>query len=182
MLLIVISEENKTKIALNRDEIVFKNYFIDNYNVLKDYAYYFLKDHHLAEDVSSEIMWKLWHMGADLMYISSVENYLLRSIKNRCLNILRVRQTVLMEHDDLNEQLIEHADPEKLLISSQEISKIKEAIDSLPRQTHKAFSLVKESQHTYKEAAEIMGVSVKTIDRHIQIAIKKLWLALKKNK
>jgi RNA polymerase sigma factor (sigma-70 family) len=179
MILNTLSTENKSKIALKRDEAVFKSYFIQNYKVYEKYAFGILKDRFLAEDVASEIMWKMWHLGEDLMHVANVEQYILKSIKNKCLNMMRVRQPLYVENRDLPDYADNSLNPETLMIEAQAVAKIQQAISELPEKTKQAFLLVKEEKMTYKEAAESMNISPKTVDRHIQNAIKKLFSFLK---
>ncbi|MCD8102203.1 MAG: RNA polymerase sigma factor [Alistipes sp.] len=77
--------------------------------------------------------------------------------------------------DHISFQLFEESvsvSPEYILISRQNVDKINSLIDSLPAKCKMAFKLVKEDKLTYKEAAEIMEVSVNTIDAHIFKAVK----------
>lgn len=178
-----LTEENKRKIALERRQDIFKSFFIANFSVLERYAVHFVKDKHIAEDISSEVMWKMWHLGSDLLHVSSVEFYLMRAVKNKCLNYLRIKQVTYLGHEELTDyQHTDNLNPENILISSERIAKIERAIEELPAKTRQAFRLVKDEHYSYKDAAEIMGISVKTVDRHIQIALQKLWNALKKKK
>ena len=179
MILTSLSTENKLKIAVERDEYVFKSYFITNYKVFEKYAFSFLKDKYLAEDVTSEVMWKMWHLGEDLLRIGNIEQYIFKSIKNKCLNMMRVRQPKFVNHDDVPEHADDSLNPEKLLIGAQAVAKIEKAISDLPEKTKQAFLLVKEEKLTYKQVAECMNISPKTVDRHIQNAVKKLFSFLK---
>lgn len=178
-----LTDDNKRKIALDRDELIFKAYFIANFKALEKYAVLFVKDKNFAEDIVSETMWRMWHLGSDLIHISSVESYLARSVKNKCLNFLRVKQNIYVSHDELADyNYFDQSCPEQLLISNERIKEIENAIDALPPKTQEAFKLIKDENYSYKEAAEIMGISIKTIDRHIQIATQKLWAILKHKK
>nr|WP_278653485.1 sigma-70 family RNA polymerase sigma factor [Bacteroides clarus] len=69
--------------------------------------------------------------------------------------------------------------PEDELISQEEISEINLAINSLPNKCKIAFKLVKENHLKYKEAAEILNISVKTLEAHLTTAMKKIREKLK---
>ncbi|MNR31047.1 RNA polymerase sigma factor [compost metagenome] len=116
------------------------------------------------------------------MNIVSLESYLLRAIKNKCLNLLRVRQLVLTDGIEYQDTLIDRNTPEDILISTESIQRIQRAVECLPPKTKEAFKLVKEEKKTYLETAETMGISKKTVDRHIQIALGKLWACMKEKK
>ena len=174
-----ITDIEKHKIGIDRDESVFKAYFVANYKVLKGYAMRILGDTHFAEDVASEVLWKLWHLGSDIVHIAALESYLLRSVKNKCLNLLRVRQLHYMDPADIKDTLVEWEHPQQLLMQEESLRRIENAIHSLSPKTKEAFLLVKEQRYSYKEVAEQLNISTKTVDRHVQIALQKLWLALK---
>lgn len=179
MILTTLSTEKKLKIALERDESVFKSYFIANYKMFEKYAFSYLKDKHLAEDVASEVMWKMWHIGEDLVHVANVEQYLFKAVKNKCLNMLRMKQLKYVEENELFEFADNSLNPESIFIQSQAVTKIEQAISKLPEKTKQAFLLVKEERFTYKQVAESMNISTKTVDRHIQNAVKKLFQGLK---
>lgn len=69
--------------------------------------------------------------------------------------------------------------PEDDLLSKEAISKINSAINSLPEKTKLTFKLIREDNLKYKEVADILGISVKTVEAHIGKAIRKLREALK---
>lgn len=176
-----LSEENKIEIAIKRRQKVFKSFFVDNFKVLEGYARSYVKDPYIAEDIASEAMWKMWYLGADLQHVTSIERYLMRTIKNKCLNYLRIRQAEYVGHEELDDyQFLDHLNPEDIFISNENVMEIENAITKLPAKTQQAFRLVKDENYSYQAAAEIMGISANTVDRHIQIAIQKLWCALKK--
>lgn len=178
-----LSDDNKREIAIERRQEVFKSFFVTNFKVLESYARFYVKDKYIAEDIASEVMWKMWHLGSDLQYVTSVELYLMQAIKNKCLNYLRIRQVEYVGHEELADyQFLDHLNPEDIFISNENLMEIEDAITKLPAKTQEAFRLVKDENYSYKDAAERMGISINTVDRHIQIAIQKLWCALKKKK
>lgn len=176
------TEEQRHKIAIMRDEYVFKQFFIQNIETLEQYALSIVRDDCHAEDIASEVFWEIWNMGPKLADIKSVPAYLFRATKNKCLNLLR-NKIIHYEPVEVHcNTLVDELSPESLLISREKTKEIERAIDQLSPKTKEAFLLVKDCQLTYKQAAETMGIAVKTVDRHIQIAIEKLYFLLKEKK
>lgn len=176
------NEEQKHKIGMMRDEYVFKQFFIKNYEVLRNYANAIVNDEYHAEDVTCEVLWEVWNMGSKLMQINSLKAYLYRAVKNKCINLLR-NKIIQYEPSEVHcDHLIDELSPEALLISTEKTREIERAIAQLSPKTKEAFLLVKDCQMTYKQAAETMGIAVKTVDRHIQIALEKLYFLLKAKK
>lgn len=177
-----LSFEDKQMIAIGRDERIFKKFFIQSFDGLKLYALSFIKDEDIAQDISCQILWKIWNLQERLIAIESLVPYMLRAIKNRCLNQIRNKSFEYSLHDIANDSFVDDISPESLLISKEKIAEIEQAIALLPAKTKQAFLLVKDQQLSYKEAATKMGIAVNTVDRHIQIALKKIYLQLKQKK
>lgn len=69
--------------------------------------------------------------------------------------------------------------PEDDLISNEAVNRINAAIEELPDKCKIAFKLVREDNMKYQDAAEILGISVKTLENHITAAVKKIRSKLK---
>ena len=64
--------------------------------------------------------------------------------------------------------------PEQIFISSEMLRQINAAIDSLPPKCKLIFLLVKEGNLKYREVAELLNLSVKTVEAQMSIALKKI--------
>lgn len=118
-------------------------------------------------------MW-LWEHRQTLQVETSLGRYLLKSVYHRSLNC--IKQKNLKNQADT----IFYEEIEKLIhgveaFQFQELSRrIKEAIDGLPTSYREAFLMHRFTKKSYKEIAEISGVSIKTIAYRIQQATKLL--------
>ncbi|MGJ1436030.1 sigma-70 family RNA polymerase sigma factor [Sphingobacterium siyangense] len=177
-----LSTEEKQMIAIGRDERIFKKFFIQNFDGLKLYAFSFIKDEDLAQDISCEILWKIWNLQERLLGIELLVPYILRAVKNKCLNHIRKKSIEYSLHDMAHDNFIDDISPESLLISKEKIAEIEHSISLLPAKTKQAFLLVKDEQLSYKQAAAKMGIAINTVDRHLQIALKKIYAQLKQKK
>jgi RNA polymerase sigma factor, sigma-70 family len=168
-----LSAEEKQMIAIGRDERIFKKFFIQNFDGLKLYAFSFIKDEDLAQDISCQILWKIWNLQERLLEIELLVPYILRAVKNGCLNQIRKKSIEYSLHDMAHDNFIDDISPESLLISKEKIAEIEHSISLLPAKTKQAFLLVKDEQLSYKQAAAKMGIAINTVDRHLQIDVKK---------
>ena len=66
-------------------------------------------------------------------------------------------------------------EPEVVLSTRQRFESIAEVVDHLPPRCREAFILVKFDGLSHAQAAERMGISVKTVEMHIQNALKACW-------
>ena len=64
--------------------------------------------------------------------------------------------------------------PETIYITQETVETLNAVINELPNKTKLAFHLVREDKMKYKEAAEILGVSIKTIEKQVASAVAKL--------
>ena len=69
--------------------------------------------------------------------------------------------------------------PEDDLISEETVNHINSAIEALPTKCKQAFKLVREDKMKYRDAAEVLGISVKTLENHLALAVKKIRSNLK---
>ena len=68
--------------------------------------------------------------------------------------------------------------PEQLLITSEAVKRIDHAIQNLPPRCKLIFKLVREDKLRYNDIAELLSISVKTIDNQMAIAVRKISSAI----
>jgi RNA polymerase sigma-70 factor (ECF subfamily) len=99
------------------------------------------------------------------------------AVKNRSLNSIseKARELIRAPFDDLDIEVGDMAaDPYNLLVTSEMMQKMQQAVESLPPRCKMIFKLVREDGLKYKEVADILNISVNTIDVQMAIAIKKI--------
>ncbi|RYY52721.1 MAG: sigma-70 family RNA polymerase sigma factor, partial [Chitinophagaceae bacterium] len=70
------------------------------------------------------------------------------------------------------------ADPYELMITTEMMKKMQDAIDGLPPRCKMIFKLVREDGLRYREVSEVLNISINTIDAQMAIAVKRICLAL----
>lgn len=159
----------------NKDKKAFEIVFNQLYRPLCGYANKFLDDPEVAEEVVQEVFVKFWEKCESIAPDSSLKSYLYRSVHNTCLNHLKhikVRDTYRQFVIDQ----MEYAQIESTTESNQpELEKrIYEAIDALPPQCSRIFKLSRFEGLKYKEIAEHLGLSIKTIEVQMGKALRVL--------
>lgn len=170
--------EIQKAIAFRSDEVAYQQLFLHFHDDLLFFSYSITKDMESAQDIVADLWVKVWTMGKDLVKIKNLKTYLYRAVKNTSLNYLSKRRY----EDEVHPLVVNHSSvntPEDIMISKETILKITKAIESLPPKCKMAFSLIRDNGCTYKEAAEIMEISVNTVDRHMQLALSKIHHAIK---
>lgn len=172
--------ELQRRLAVYDDESAYKELFLVYYKPLQQFAFSFTKSQELSEEIVSDVFLKIWEKRADLEAIGNLKVYLYVSIKNTALKyLLKQKRQVAISLDELDIELESfHWTPEELVLTAEMMKKIEEAINDLPPRCKIIFKLIKEDQLRYKEVAEILNVSVKTIDSQLAIALKKISKAI----
>ena len=135
----------------------------------------------IAEEITDDVFVKLW---ANRHHITEIENltvYLYVAVKNRSLNALsqKAKELIAAPFDYLDTTLDEFAaDPYDIMITSEMMTSMQHAIDDLPPRCKIIFKLIREDGLKYKDVADILTISVSTIDTQMAIAVKKICTAL----
>ena len=166
----------------------FNKLFNEYYRRFIHFAIGYLKDEQVAEDFVSEAFTVYWENRADLLPETNPPAYILKIIKNKCLNHIKhiqIQQRVTNELRDHSEWVLqtkistlEACDPD--FIFSKELQEIIDAaLDKLPEKTRQIFSLSRDKGLTYREIAEKTDLSQKAVEFHISKALHQLRVSLK---
>lgn len=142
------------------------------------YAYGITKDEASAYDVLQDVFLKLWEMRQKLNPESSLQSLLYTMTRNASLNVNRregylVHDDQVMELSDVKNAVSSHSSDEKL--DAQDLAeKIEGWIQELPERRKEAFILSRRHEFSHREISEIMGLSERTVNTHIFLALKHL--------
>jgi RNA polymerase sigma-19 factor, ECF subfamily len=133
-----------------------------------------------AEELTSDVFIRIWQRKHLLKGVNNAEFYLLKCARNRAFEFLRSnRSTFGLLDEDLHDFVMEWGlSPEQILISSEMVKYINKVIDQLAPKCKLIFLLVKEGNLKYREVAELLNISVKTVEAQMSIALKKISLSV----
>lgn len=139
-----------------------------------------LKDAELADEIVSDVMFRIWDLGSKLAQVENLNVYLFTATKNACLNHLSKEkwQRVLMDEGTQNEIADPGSNPEHQLLYNEIERKVEMAISNLPVQCQVVFRLIREQGFSHREVAVIAEISQNTIETHMRIALRKIKLSL----
>ena len=156
------------------DREAFKNLFDTYYASLCHYASHYLNDDSLSEEVVQELFVKIWEKRKSLDVDTSVKNYLFRATRNGCLNQIQHDKVRQLHGKKLKEALMSEDPATDYLITPEMILKLEEGIESLPEKRREIFRLSREEGLKYREIAEKLNISVKTVEVQMGLALKTL--------
>ncbi|MFT7034701.1 MAG: RNA polymerase sigma-70 factor (family 1) [Cyclobacteriaceae bacterium] len=130
----------------------------------------------MAEDIVLDMFTHLWQKRDSLAEITSIEKFLYVSTKNKAIDNLRLKKELISldAGSDNYKEFITQRDPEKLLIEEELFNTINEAVLALPEKCKLVYRMVKEEGLKYKEVAELLDISPKTVDNQVNHAMKKI--------
>ena len=148
------------------------------------FAIGFLKNKEIAEEIVSDVYVKIWNNRAHLEEIINLKSYLFICVRNGCLSHLRkVKNEKIIYTDSVNEySFLPVEGPEDSLIEKEIIEQIYAAIETLPCKCKLAFTLAKINGLKYREIAEVLDITEKTVNNHLILAVKKITELLNVNK
>ncbi|MFC0773367.1 RNA polymerase sigma factor [Terrimonas alba] len=130
---------------------------------------------HQAEEIVSDVFISIWQKREQLSGVENPIVFLYVCTKNLTLNALKKTKQQPLSYDALYDDALSIVpDVESHIISTQVAQKIENAIRSLPARCQLIFRLVKMDGLRYKEVAELMEISPKTVDAQLAIAVKKV--------
>lgn len=137
-----------------------------------------IPDESIAEDIAQDVFYELYRKRGDLNIQSSLKAYLRRAAVNRALNHLRDQKIRFAEEDAAPVQESYLAGAQQLIEAEQLQSRIDQAIDGLPARCRVIFVLSRFEELSYKEIAEHLDISPKTVENQIAKALRLLREAL----
>ncbi|MEJ6979981.1 RNA polymerase sigma-70 factor [Pedobacter sp. P351] len=164
------------KVSFNEDRRAFKQLFLFYYVNMLRLASSFVKSNEEAEEIVNDAFIKIWQNRSKLYQVNNLKVYLFVCVKNLCFNYLEKKKKLpIISIDDINFDPVDpHVYSEQRLYCLDLQSQIYNAIKQLTPQCQLVFQLVKEEGLKYREAAEVLNVSVKTVEYHIGNALKKI--------
>jgi RNA polymerase sigma-70 factor (family 1) len=136
----------------------------------------FVQNNQECEELASDVFVSLWTNRHKLADIADLDSYIFIIAKNKALNHLRKEKTELVDLETFQVDAFHNTEttPESIYITQETVKELNSAINELPQKTKLAFHLVREDKMKYKEAAEVLGVSIKTIEKQVASAVAKL--------
>lgn len=149
-------------------EVLFKSY----YSRLCGYANQFLKDVDASEEIVQDLFYKLWKDRDKMEEITNLDSYLFRAVRNSCLNQIK-HLKIKEDYKKYNQEVLrgqeEQADD---MVAGELEEKIRDAIDRLPTERKKVFILSRYEGLKYREIADKLMISIKTVENQMGKAIR----------
>lgn len=154
----------------------FSAFYTMYFQKLYDFSKYYFQSNETCKEIVSDVFFNIWQNRKNLVSIRNIDNYLFIAIKNQSIKYKKNngRNEIISLEVFPSDFFVEVENPEHTLIVDEVRLIIQKAIDDLPEKCRIIFLMVREEGLKYKEAAEILSISERTVHAQMVIAVKKI--------
>lgn len=153
-------------------ETLFELYYVKFVN----FADTIIKDRNAAKDIVQEAFIKVWANRAKLDENHMIQNYIYVIVKRLILNYLRDHKPSESLESDVAQKLqaTSWGGQDLIVIANETRSRMQDVISKMPVQRRRVFVMSRNKGMTNKQIAEALQISVKTVERHMTLALAEL--------
>ncbi|MBN2663528.1 MAG: RNA polymerase sigma-70 factor, partial [Bacteroidales bacterium] len=151
---------------------IFENFFRDYFKPLVNFANKFLNNIDDSKEIVHDVFINLWEKRDSIDVQNSVKSYLYASVNNRCLNFIRDNKK--FNNNIQLDNIDSVVSPSDTLTEIEIQSIIEKTLNTLSPKVKRVFELSRYENLKYKDIAEKLNISQKTVESHISAALKSL--------
>ena len=156
---------------LDAYRFLFDNHFSDLCNFLLIY----LHSKELAEDIALDIFTFVWEKRQTLQIKANFKSFLFAAAKNKAITLYKKEHQRMFTQIEKVELSMPNDSSSQFALENNELRDlISDAISKLPEKSRQVYLLAWEENMSYNEIAIQLGLSQKTIENHVGIALHKL--------
>ncbi len=159
------SDDNKEKLTVQEFERAFDLYYTN----VRNFLYYKTSQSELAEDVAQDAFVKLWETR-DKIDKSSIKAYVFTIANNLAINQLK-RDQLKFKFLKLQVDRKDIKTPEYLLEMQEFDEKLQRTLAKLPDGAREVFLMNRMDGLKYREIAEMLGLSMKAVEKRMSRAL-----------
>ena len=148
----------------------------------------YVRDQHAAEDIVAEAFAKFWNNRSSVAPSGLPEAYIMKTVKNMCLNYMRDKLTRMRISQEFNNDRLKALEAETSFLSSEDLGFLfgsdvaalfRNVREEFPELTRNIFYASRFDGMTYQEIAQRYGISERKVKRDIVNVLSSLRFALK---
>ncbi|MBZ9651977.1 RNA polymerase sigma factor [Psychroflexus montanilacus] len=155
------------------EEKVYEKVYTTYSELINNYFYYKFGNQEMAEESVQEAFIKLWENCKKVPF-TKAKSFLFTVANNLSLNRYKHRQVVLKYASTVPQRTENLETPDYKMEEEEFKKKLEKAIQNLSEKQRTAFLLHRIDEKSYKEIAEILGISVKAVEKRMQKALESL--------
>lgn len=164
------------RIATENDRNSFNIFFKHYHARLIRFAILFVHNYDQAEDIISNVLVRLLKNREKVFLMENFEAYLFQSVKNEAINHLKKEKRLAAYSIDEEQDFIggKFVDPLEKLISDELRAVLATTVEALSPKRRMVYKLIKDEGLKYKEVAELLDISERTVEVHLKLAVKEI--------
>lgn len=150
----------------NFDGKTFEDLYRRMYPTLKKYAVYLVKDIEEAQLILNDVFIAIWKNNIPIL---NEKAYLFRAVKNASVNYHKTSRTNFLhiDEEEVPEVWDETANPAQLYQDKDRNRILYQLIDQMPERRRLVFYMYRIDGFSYKEIADLLDISVRTVEDHL---------------
>lgn len=177
----VLKEQQQLRRIRKGDIGSFEELFYRFYQGLLVYARSLVRSDEVAEEVVQDVFYNVWKNRDSLRITRSWQSYLYRSVYNNSMMYLRkTKREYALEEGHFPDPESTIPDPSQAMQYQEMTDLMAMTIGDLPERTREIFLLNRQEGLKYREIAERLSVSVKTVEANMGKALRALRNSLAK--
>ena len=161
------------------NELVFEKVFKQYFKALQNYAYTILNDLDIAEEMVQNVFLKIWEKRGKLPQDASIGSYLYKSVYHESLNWLRHEKVKFSHQQHTLYSMKDETDNAADRIKMKQLEEhLQKALNDLPQQCRTIFQMSRFDELRYREIADELGISIKTVENQMGKALRIMRLKL----
>jgi RNA polymerase sigma-70 factor (family 1) len=156
------------------DALIFSELFNEYHQ--KVYYYTLSKTHsqYIAEETTQLTFIKLWHYRGSLDESLPISQQVFRIAKTTCIDLLRKEAVQLKLLQAKKQPDIQQTNTSEAVEVKELQQKLAAIVQTMPPVRRKVFEMSRYEFRSHKEIAQLLSLSVKTVENHIALALKQL--------
>jgi len=148
------------------------------WKVLYISSYNILKNKEVCEEIIQDVFIDIWNKQQELKIKVSLKSYLYACVRYKVFAEFKKNKIIRVELFNELDKRLQYTTPETKMMHDELEKEITFIVGSLPNKCKKVYQLSRNEQLSHKEIAEMLGISVKTVENHITNALRVLRTSL----
>lgn len=155
------------------EEQHFKSIFDKHSEVIRNFIYYKCGDMQQAEDITQDAFIKLWHNCKKVAF-EKAKSFVMKVAQNAFFNEVKHQKVILKYNKNTDTSGIFSESPDFIMEEKEFLKKLQQCITNLDPKQREVFLLSRKDKKTYREIAEIIGITQKAVERRMGLALLEL--------
>jgi len=155
------------------NKLAFNTLFETYYHELCEFSFHIVGSKELAEEIVADVFANIWLKRKNITITTSLKAFLFKSTKNLTISYMRKNNNNILPLDEvLAFQASSNPAPDNKLIYQESVNSIELLLEKIPNKSRIVFKMHRLEKLKYREIAEVLEISQKTVEKHMGKALR----------